>query len=444
MSVNKILMVYASAGTPTGQNSKSLAALFQSLGVTSDGTDQGLTISSVGGNFDFNGKSLSNFGAMVAALAMGGNKVTGLAAGTTSGDAVEYAQFLAGLAATGTSAEWQNSVLTATILDPSTISGSPTAGDRYLISGTGVGGWSGKDNQIAQYVSGPKATTGSWTYTVPTTGTFTDADDQTGLLYYFGGSSWVTKSFEATTASGFLSKSGFDIQLTALANGKIILGNGSGVATAVTPSGDVTMSNSGVNTIAAGAVTAAKLATVTDGTTLDQSGAGGTLEIKALGVGTGQIAAAAVTETKIASSALASGGGLAGGSGTTLSFDDTETFTNSSGSDIAANTVVVIKSDGTIAAADATVSGINQQDLGVAAAIITNTSSGKVHVRHGGAPVTVGSGLTIGTMYFVDPATPGAVTSTPRSNSGDNHYSVGRASSSTKVRLAPRFVIVFA
>lgn len=41
-----------------------------------------------------------------------------------------------------------------------------------------------------------------------------------------------------------------------LANGKIMVGNGSNVATAVTPSGDVTMSNAGVNTLANTAVTA--------------------------------------------------------------------------------------------------------------------------------------------------------------------------------------------
>lgn len=47
-------------------------------------------------------------------------------------------------------------------------------------------------------------------------------------------------------------------------------------------------------------VTAAKLATVTDGTTLDQSGAGSTLEIKSGGVGATQLAANAVTTAKIA------------------------------------------------------------------------------------------------------------------------------------------------
>lgn len=46
-------------------------------------------------------------------------------------------------------------------------------------------------------------------------------------------------------------------------------------------------------------VTAAKLGTVTDGTTLDQSGAGSTLEVKAGGIGATQLATNAVTTVKI-------------------------------------------------------------------------------------------------------------------------------------------------
>ena len=48
--------------------------------------------------------------------------------------------------------------------------------------------------------------------------------------------------------------------LETLADGKIYLGNGSNVATEVTPSGDVTMSNAGVTTIANDAVTTVKIA----------------------------------------------------------------------------------------------------------------------------------------------------------------------------------------
>lgn len=68
--------------------------------------------------------------------------------------------------------------------------------------------------------------------------------------------------------------------------------------------GDVTTtaasgSESKAATIAAGAVTASKLGSVTDGTTLDQSGAGSTLQVKALGIGSAQLAAGAVTAAKL-------------------------------------------------------------------------------------------------------------------------------------------------
>lgn len=56
--------------------------------------------------------------------------------------------------------------------------------------------------------------------------------------------------------------------------------------------------------IAANAITAALLATITDGVTLDQAGTGSTLEIKSLGVGTAQIAAAAITAAKMAANAV--------------------------------------------------------------------------------------------------------------------------------------------
>lgn len=42
--------------------------------------------------------------------------------------------------------------------------------------------------------------------------------------------------------------------IEALADGKILMGNGSGAAAEVTPSGDVTMTNAGVNAIAAGII----------------------------------------------------------------------------------------------------------------------------------------------------------------------------------------------
>lgn len=85
----------------------------------------------------------------------------------------------------------------------------------------------------------------------------------------------------------------------ALTQNHILVGNASNLAADVAMSGDVAIVASGATTIQAGAVTASKLGTVTDGVTLDQSGAGSTLEIKTGGVGTTQLASAAVTAAKL-------------------------------------------------------------------------------------------------------------------------------------------------
>jgi hypothetical protein len=285
-AVNQGLLVYVN-GVRKVTNSNTTQALFQALGFTSDGSDHGVTITESGGGFDFNAKVLGNIGTasatgqavefdqyttalagklalaggtMTGDIAMGGHKVTGLGSPTAgSADAATALYVDAAVAATGTAAQWQNSVITATILDPSTIAGTPIAGDRYLISGTGAGGWTGKDDQIAQYVSGSKSLVGSWTYYVATAGTFTDALDANTVLYYYGGASWVTKQFEATTASGFLAKTGVDITFKNLANGKILVGDSGGLAQAVTATGDVTVSNTGVTAIANDAVTTVKI-----------------------------------------------------------------------------------------------------------------------------------------------------------------------------------------
>lgn len=63
--------------------------------------------------------------------------------------------------------------------------------------------------------------------------------------------------------------------LSALASGKILLGNASGVAAAVTPTGDVTISNVGAMTIGAGKVTSAMLANGAGVTSLLTAGLGG-------------------------------------------------------------------------------------------------------------------------------------------------------------------------
>jgi hypothetical protein len=85
--------------------------------------------------------------------------------------------------------EWPNSVLSIATDAPAT----PTTGDRYLV-GVGVNAFVGKDNYLAEYDGA------AWVFTAPTTGTFLSVDDDLTGLYYYGGTNWVKKTFEANTA----------------------------------------------------------------------------------------------------------------------------------------------------------------------------------------------------------------------------------------------------
>lgn len=103
----------------------------------------------------------------------------------------------------GTQAEWQESALDRLAAPP----GTPTAGDRYLIIATATGVWAGKENQIAEWDGT------AWGYVIPTVGTYISVDAETDGIYYFGGSTWTKKFYEATTASTGLLKDGVDIQI---------------------------------------------------------------------------------------------------------------------------------------------------------------------------------------------------------------------------------------
>lgn len=98
----------------------------------------------------------SSGGTMSGNLAMGGNKVTGLASGTAPGDAATYGQvtsLLNGL-------DWQASVLEPTTTPP----GSPTTGSRYVVIGVATGAWEGHEEKIAQWNGS------SWDFIVPNKG----------------------------------------------------------------------------------------------------------------------------------------------------------------------------------------------------------------------------------------------------------------------------------
>ncbi len=81
-------------------------------------------------------------------------------------------------------------------------------------------------------------------------------------------------SFRSLVAADIPSLASLYLSST-LADGKLLVGNGSNVATAVTPSGDVTMTNAGVFTIGSAKVTLAKIANASANSKLVGSGASG-------------------------------------------------------------------------------------------------------------------------------------------------------------------------
>lgn len=127
------------------------------------------------------------------------------------------------IAAAGAAAEWQDSVITVQTDATTDPGATPAEGDRYIITNAAAihanFGTINKmidddaavvlaDQMIVEYSGGEFKVAN-----IPTVGTFTNADDETGYLRYFNGSIWFQQSFEATTASGGLEKTGFDIHI---------------------------------------------------------------------------------------------------------------------------------------------------------------------------------------------------------------------------------------
>jgi hypothetical protein len=124
---------------------------------------------------------------------MGGNKITN--ASTDSGPNSLATNSKVDDKIRAKLAAWdpQESVLDKDILDPTPL--TPSEGHRYLIAGTGAGAWTGKDNQIAEWVSS------AWYYTVPTVGMHTYVEDE-NRKYEYTGSAW--QYFEETHDHGEL------------------------------------------------------------------------------------------------------------------------------------------------------------------------------------------------------------------------------------------------
>ena len=114
--------------------------------------------------------------APTAALPMNGQKITGLATPTASGDAAtkDYADAaIQGL-------DWQPSVLDELAAPP----GSPGTGDRYLIIPSATGAWAGHEKDIAEWNGA------GWDFTTPNKG-FAVWIEDVGTQKVYNGTDWV-------------------------------------------------------------------------------------------------------------------------------------------------------------------------------------------------------------------------------------------------------------
>ena len=154
--------------------------------------------------------------------------------------------------------EWQESAIDY-ITDNTAAPPTEVSGDRYVLSHDGGAPNAAWDGASAGDIVEFNGTT--WDATTPTTGMMISIDDETTSLRQWGGSSWDQKFFESTTASGFLSISTFDVQLTNLSDGNLIIGSAGNVATSVDTAslGDIDADTVAGLTIKAGAVANAEI-----------------------------------------------------------------------------------------------------------------------------------------------------------------------------------------
>ena len=158
--------------------------------------------------------------------------------------------------------EWKNSALDY-VVDNTAAPASEVTGDRYILSHDGGAPHANYDGASAGDIVEFNGTT--WDAVTPTAGTFIAADDESNGLYLWGGSSWAFKAFESTTASGLLTKSGFDIQMASGTAGNFIVYNSGGTATSVAMSSEASMSDTGAVTLSNAAVIAKVLTGFTSG-----------------------------------------------------------------------------------------------------------------------------------------------------------------------------------
>ena len=111
-------------------------------------------------------------------------------------------------------------------------------------------------------------------------------------------------------------------------------------------------------------------------------------------------------------------------------------FEYTAGEAIAAGDAVYISAANTVSLAD-TSSETTSRIIGIAGAAIANGAQGKICSD---GVVSGLSGLTAGSRYFQDPATPGALTTTAPTGSGESIVQVGFAKSATELHLQIDFL----
>jgi len=117
------------------------------------------------------------------------------------------------------------------------------------------------------------------------------------------------------------------------------------------------------------------------------------------------------------------------------------TFTNNSGSSIAAGSIVAgDTTTGQIALVSSNTLASATKFVGVAYATIANGTSGQVQTA--GIATVSSSSLTVGKPVYFDPTTPGGVTSTRPTTYGTPIFMLGVATSSSTVAMQPQFIAV--
>lgn len=453
--------------------------IFKALAVSSDGNDNGCTITENAGHFDFNAKNLSNVGnvdgvdvsafkalfdghvdggaskhdateidyeradgskkdiqaasddvetaltdlddnkiskagtiAFTGDQSMGGNKLTNLGTPTQAGDAVpkSYADAIAEGIDPKASVRYSSASNIASILSANAATvqaaldevgaSAPTlaSGDRVLIR-----------HQTDPIENG---------------------------IYSWDGDSLV----RATDFDGTPSNEVSGGARTFVENGDLY----GGVAYVVIADGNVVVGTDPINwSVYGGSTVEAGAGLVANGNAFDVNVDDSTLEIagdvvrvKDAGITLGKMAADSVDENKILSTSF--GSELVGGSGAKINVETTETCLNNTGSSIPAGRLVYVKDNAgvkEIELADADTADSELKMLGVTAETIADQASGGVHVRPGTKVTPNGGGsFVIGRPVYAS-ETAGSATQTAPVGTGKHVYRLGRAISTTVVRL---------